>query len=603
MRKIILSVLTSILMLLTNAQQWQPAGNKIKTAWAEKIDTSDPLPEYPRPQLAREQWINLNGLWNFTIVEKNSNKPETFDGNILVPYPVESALSGVQERVGENRELWYKRSFTVPAAWKDKNIVLNFGAVDWQADVWINDIKVGSHKGGYTPFSFNITPFLVKGEQKLLVKAWDPSDKGNQPRGKQVENPHGIWYTPVTGIWQTVWIEPVEAAYITLLKTVPDIDRGNISVTADTRGTVTSDIIEVKVLEDGRVIGSGKAVPGVNFMVPVPDTKLWSPESPYLYDMEVSIIRNGKTIDKVKSYFGMRKISTATDKNGIVRMQLNNKDYFQFGPLDQGWWPDGLYTAPTDEALLFDIKKTKDLGFNMIRKHVKVEPARWYYHCDKEGILVWQDMPNGDAHPEWQRWNFFNGKELVRSAESENNFRREWKEVINLTFSNPCVVVRVPFNERWGQFKTKEIVEWTKNYDPSRLVNPASGGNFYDTGDIIDIHNYPQPVMGLFDSKKVNVLGEYGGIGLAIEGHLWEKDRNWGYVQYKNSEEATSEYVKYAEKLKQLIPFGYSAAVYTQTTDVEIEVNGLMTYDRKIIKLDEAKIRKVNREICRSLNN
>ena len=542
-------------------------------------------------------------MWNFTIVEKNSNKPETFDGNILVPYPVESALSGVQERVGENRELWYKRSFTVPAAWKDKNIVLNFGAVDWQADVWINDIKVGSHKGGYTPFSFNITPFLVKGEQKLLVKAWDPSDKGNQPRGKQVENPHGIWYTPVTGIWQTVWIEPVEAAYITLLKTVPDIDRGNISVTADTRGTVTSDIIEVKVLEDGKVIGSGKAVPGVNFMVPVPDTKLWSPESPYLYDMEVSIIRNGKTIDKVKSYFGMRKISTATDKNGIVRMQLNNKDYFQFGPLDQGWWPDGLYTAPTDEALLFDIKKTKDLGFNMIRKHVKVEPARWYYHCDKEGILVWQDMPNGDAHPEWQRWNFFNGKELVRSAESENNFRREWKEVINLTFSNPCVVVRVPFNERWGQFKTKEIVEWTKNYDPSRLVNPASGGNFYDTGDIIDIHNYPQPVMGLFDSKKVNVLGEYGGIGLAIEGHLWEKDRNWGYVQYKNSEEATSEYVKYAEKLKQLIPFGYSAAVYTQTTDVEIEVNGLMTYDRKIIKLDEAKIRKVNREICRSLNN
>ncbi|MDD4145193.1 MAG: glycoside hydrolase family 2 TIM barrel-domain containing protein [Prolixibacteraceae bacterium] len=590
-------------MLLTNAQQWQPAGNKIKTAWAEKIDTSDPLPEYPRPQLARKQWINLNGLWNFTIVEKNSNKPETFDGNILVPYPVESALSGVQERVGENRELWYKRSFTVPAAWKDKNIVLNFGAVDWQADVWINDIKVRSHKGGYTPFSFNITPFLVKGEQKLLVKAWDPSDKGYQPRGKQVENPHGIWYTPVTGIWQTVWIEPVEAAYITLLKTVPDIDRGNISVTADTRGTVTSDIIEVKVLEDGKVIGSGKAVPGVNFMVPVPDTKLWSPESPYLYDMEVSIIRNGKTIDKVKSYFGMRKISTATDKNGIVRMQLNNKDYFQFGPLDQGWWPDGLYTAPTDEALLFDIKKTKDLGFNMIRKHVKVEPARWYYHCDKEGILVWQDMPNGDAHPEWQRWNFFNGKELVRSAESENNFRREWKEVINLTFSNPCVVVRVPFNERWGQFKTKEIVEWTKNYDPSRLVNPASGGNFYDTGDIIDIHNYPQPVMGLFDSKKVNVLGEYGGIGLAIEGHLWEKDRNWGYVQYKNSEEATSEYVKYAEKLKQLIPFGYSAAVYTQTTDVEIEVNGLMTYDRKIIKLDEAKIRKVNREICRSLNN
>jgi beta-galactosidase/beta-glucuronidase len=297
----------------------------------------------------------------------------------------------------------------------------------------------------------------------------------------------------------------------------------------------------------------------------------------------------------------MRKISAKRDENGIVRLQLNNRDYFQFGPLDQGWWPDGLYTAPTDEALMFDIRKTKDFGFNMIRKHVKVEPARWYYHADKLGILVWQDMPSGDQSPRWQTRNYFNGQEFQRSAASEENFRREWKEIIDLTFSNPSVVVRVPFNEAWGQFKTPEIAEWTKNYDPSRLVNPASGGNHYDVGDMLDMHNYPDPVVGLFDSKRSNALGEYGGIGLAVEGHLWEKERNWGYVQYKTAEEATKAYIDLAEKLKKLIPFCYSAAVYTQTTDVEIEVNGLMTYDRKVIKLLEEKVRKVNQEICNSL--
>jgi beta-galactosidase/beta-glucuronidase len=313
--------------------------------------------------------------------------------------------------------------------------------------------------------------------------------------------------------------------------------------------------------------------------------------------MEVSVLRDGRLLDQAKSYFGMRKISTRKDANGIWRMQLNNKDLFQLGPLDQGWWPDGLYTAPTDEALLSDIKKTKELGFNMIRKHVKVEPARWYHHCDREGILVWQDMPSGDRNPPWQQRNYFNGKELERSAASESNFRREWKEVMDLVISNPCVVVWVPFNEAWGQFKTAEIVEWTKSHDPSRLVNPASGGNHYDLGDMIDMHNYPEPVMGLFDSKRVNVLGEYGGIGLVLPDHLWEKNRNWGYVQYKTPQEATNAYVALTEKLKKLIPFGYSAAVYTQTTDVETEVNGLMTYDRKIIKLDPERVRKANLEV------
>ncbi|QGY47565.1 beta-galactosidase [Maribellus comscasis] len=597
MKKIILLFIIGIFLFEGNAQNWQPAGEKIKTQWAEEVDPENPLSEYPRPQLVRDQWQNLNGPWSYALVKRGGSLPQAFEGEILVPFAIESSLSGVQKRVGENEELWYQRTFTVPSEWKNKNIVLNFGAVDWLADVWVNDIKVGTHEGGYAPFCFDITPFLEKGEQKLTVKVWDPTDRGYQPVGKQTNRPRGIWYTPVTGIWQTVWIEPVGKTFITQLKTVPNVDGENVSVLASAKGLIDTDIVEVKVIEDGNVLSTGKAVAKQEVLVDVPEAKLWSPESPFLYDMEVSILRDGKVIEKVESYLGMRKISTKRDESGIVRLQLNNKDYFQFGPLDQGWWPDGLYTAPTDEALLYDIQKTKDFGFNMIRKHVKVEPARWYYHCDREGILVWQDMPNGDDHPEWQTRNFFDGKELERSARSEENYRHEWKEIMDLCYSNPSVVVWVPFNERWGQFKTEEITEWTKNYDPSRLVNPASGGNHYDVGDIIDMHNYPEPVMGLYTSKRANVLGEYGGIGLPIDNHLWETGRNWGYVQYKNSEEATDEYVKYAKMLMKLIPYCYSGAVYTQTTDVESEVNGLMTYDRKVIKLDEERIREVNQEI------
>ncbi len=602
MKKLLLALSTTLFFVTSFAQDWKPAGDKIKTAWASKVDPSAPLPEYPRPQMMRDMWQNLNGLWNYAILPKGANAPEKFDGKILVPFAIESSLSGVQKTVGEDNELWYQRSFAVPAAWKGKRIMLNFGAVDWKADVWLNDIKIGSHQGGYSPFSIDITSFLAKDKaQHLVVKVWDPTDASFQPRGKQVKNPEGIFYTSVTGIWQTVWIEPVEQAYVSQLKTVPNIDGGNVSVLAVTSGSSSTDIIEVKVLDQGKVVGAGKAANGQEVFVAVPNTKLWSPELPFLYDMEVSIIRNGIAIDKLKSYVGMRKISTKVDANGIHRMQLNNKNYFQFGPLDQGWWPDGLYTAPTDEALLFDIKKTKDFGFNMIRKHVKVEPARWYYHCDKEGILVWQDMPSGDAFQPWLQRSYFNAPELQRSKASDDNFMQEWKEIMDLTYSNPSVVVRVPFNESWGQFNTPKIVEWTKNYDPSRLVNPASGGNHFDIGDMIDIHNYPEPRLGIFDSKRVNVLGEYGGIGLHIDGHLWETGRNWGYVQYKTIDETTDVYVSFAEKLKELISSAYSAAVYTQTTDVESEVNGIMTYDRKVIKMSEEKIRKINLEICQSL--
>jgi len=598
-------VILLTLSLVSNAQNWKPAGDKIKTEWAKDVSPTFNPPQYPRPILERGVWLNLDGLWDYAIVTKGNAMPDKYDGKILVPYPIESSLSGVQKTVGELNELWYNRSFEVPKFWKAKKVLLHFGAVDWKTDIWINNIKIATHKGGYTPIDLDITPYLNKNlTQNLKVRVWDPTDKGFQPHGKQVEKQGGITYTANTGIWQTVWIEPVNENYITNFKTVPNIDQNTVTVLPILKENSPNDIVEVTVLnkDKDQILTKCSAAAGQEVLLSIPLAKLWSPESPFLYDLKVTLKRNGVIIDSVWSYFGMRKISTKKDDNGIVRLQLNNKDYFQFGPLDQGWWPDGLYTAPNDAALYYDIKKTKDFGFNMIRKHVKVEPARWYYLCDLEGILVWQDMPSGDRSPQWQRTNFFNGVELARSQESEAEYRTEWKDIIDLLYSNPCIVTWVPFNEAWGQFKTPEIAEWTKSYDPSRLVNPASGGNFYPVGDMLDVHNYPDPQMSMYTSSRACVLGEYGGIGLPIENHLWETGRNWGYIQFKTSEEATNEYIKLAEKLKKLIPLGFSAAVYTQITDVEAEVNGLMTYDRKVIKLDEARISKINKEICNSLN-
>ncbi|MCL1822566.1 MAG: beta-galactosidase [Prolixibacteraceae bacterium] len=592
-----LTAMMAFALVAPTYAQWQPAGDKLKTSWSEKIDPAKVWQEYPRPVMERTDWQNLNGLWDYAILPAGQSEPAKFDGRILVPFAVESSLSGVQKPVSDKEALWYKRSFTVPAAWKGRDVLLHFGAVDWKAEVFINDIKIGVHTGGYTPFSFNITPFLKVGEQKLVVKVIDPTDRGFQPRGKQVSRPNSIWYTAVTGIWQTVWLEPVNERYISELRAVPDVDNGVMSVQAICEKATLTDIVEVSVWDGATMVSSGKAVMGQTVDLAIPNAKLWSPESPFLYDLKINLYQNGKLVDKVNSYCAMRKISTKRDPNGIVRMQLNNKDYFQLGPLDQGWWPDGLYTAPCDEALKYDIQKTKDLGFNMIRKHVKVEPARWYMHCDRLGILVWQDMPSGDRSPQWQTRNYFNGTELIRTPESDANFRKEWKEIMDYLYNHPSIVVWVPFNEAWGQFKTVEVAEWTKTHDRSRLVNPASGGNHYRTGDMLDVHNYPGPELSMYDAERANVLGEYGGIGLPLEGHLWQPDRNWGYVQFKNSKEATDEYVKFAEILKKMVISAYSAAVYTQTTDVEIEVNGLITYDRKVIKLEEDRVKKVNTEI------
>lgn len=583
--------------------QWKPVEGQIRTQWSEQVNPDNVLPEYPRPIMERTEWKNLNGLWDYAIIEKGKHTPSVFDGKILVPFAVESSLSGVSKTVGAEKELVYRRAFDVPSSWKGKKVLLHFGAVDWKTDVWVNDVKVGSHAGGFTPFSFDITEALQGKNNTLMVKVWDPTDKGYQPRGKQVSRPEGIWYTPVTGIWQTVWLEPVSESYIQDLRITPDIDNSLLSLKALVKDATSKDLVEVKVFDGQQLVAQGKSINGECVQVAMPENaKLWSPESPFLYTLKVSLKQGGKLVDEVSSYAAMRKYSSKRDANGIVRLELNNKPLFQFGPLDQGWWPDGLYTAPTDEALLYDIQKTKDFGFNMIRKHIKVEPARWYTYCDKLGIIVWQDMPSGDRNPEWQNRKYFEGTEMKRSAESEACYRKEWKEIMDALYSYPCIGTWIPFNEAWGQFKTPEIVEWTKQYDPTRLVNPASGGNHYTCGDMLDLHNYPAPELYLYDAQRATVLGEYGGIGWVVQGHIWEPDRNWGYIQFNSSKEVTDEYVKYAEKLYDLIPRGFSAAVYTQTTDVEVEVNGLMTYDRKVIKLDEKRVREINRKLCESLN-
>ena len=577
--------------------QYAPAGDSLKTRWAAEVTPENVWQEYPRPQMTRLDWMNLNGLWDYVICPKGQ-LVDKYDGKILVPFCVESSLSGVQKYVGKDNELWYQREFEVPSKWNGKRILLHFGAVDWKCDVWVNDIKVGSHTGGYTPFSMDITQALKKKGNVLKVRVWDPTDQGEQPCGKQHVKPHGIWYTPVTGIWQTVWLEPVNANHIVDVKIVPDIDNHKVTVKPEIVNPSNDNKIEVVVSELFTDVAKAYSINGEDVEVSMPaDAKLWSPDYPFLYEMSIILYQGNKEVDWVSCYFAMRKFSTAKDENGIVRLMLNNEPIFMFGPLDQGWWCDGLYTAPCDEALKYDIQKTKDFGYNMIRKHVKVEPARWYYHCDQLGIIVWQDMPSGGRGPGWVTDRYFDGSLSRRTPESEATYKKEWKEIIDYLYSVPSIGVWVPFNESWGQFKTPEIVEWTKSYDPSRLVNPASGGNHYPVGDILDIHNYPDPEMYFYDASRVNVLGEYGGIGRKIEGHTWVPSQGWGYVEYDTEEKVTDTYVEYANKLLDLIPRGFSGAVYTQTTDCEVELNGLMTYDREVIKLNEERLREINLKI------
>ncbi|WP_224997873.1 glycoside hydrolase family 2 protein [Cesiribacter sp. SM1] len=590
---------------LVKAQQasWKPVADRITSPWAEKVNPAAPLAEYPRPQMVRENWQNLNGLWEYTITPKDQAAPAQFSGSILVPFAPESALSGVGKRVGKDSVLWYRTTVKVPASLRRQKLLLHFGAVDWQTQVWVNGREAGTHEGGYDPFTFDITPHLRNGsQQEIVVRVWDPTDEGPQPRGKQVNEPHAIWYTPVTGIWQTVWLEPVPQTYIAGTRQTPDIDKQSLTVNVQLENQQANDRIRITALDGNTKVAETEVAAGQEAVLQLKDQKLWSPENPFLYNLQLSLLRNGRVVDRVQSYFGMRKISMEPDENGIQRMLLNNRFVFQFGPLDQGWWPDGLYTAPTDEALLFDIQKTKEMGFNMIRKHVKVEPARWYYHADRLGMLVWQDMPNGDWGGRWGNNPGIAGigEDMERSPESEKIFRTEWAAIMDDFHNFPSIVVWVPFNEAWGQFKTEEITNWTMERDPSRLVNTASGGNFHPVGHIIDIHNYPDPAMprsDLFGKDRILVLGEYGGLGLPVEGHTWQTKDNWGYQSFKNKEELFEKYKEFIDRLEDMIPKGLSAAIYTQTTDVEIETNGLMTYDRRIIKIPAEQLRAVHSKL------
>jgi len=584
------------------ARAWQPAPGPLMTRWAKDVSPKNAHPEYPRPQMVRQQWQNLSGLWDYAITEKDAPQPTAWDGQILVPFPVESALSGVMKRVSEQERLWYRRTFKVPGSWKGKRVLLHFGAVDWEASVWVNGREIGTHRGGYDAFSFDITDALkASGDQELVVAVWDPTDAGYQPRGKQVRKPGGIWYTPTSGIWQTVWLEPVAASHIHSLRITPQVDASSVIVQTTARsGAGRSLEFEVEVLDGTKVVQRAKIgtsstageVVAPRVELKVPNAKLWSPDSPHLYGLRIRLFEDGKKVDVVESYFGLRKIAVAKDAHGINRLFLNNRPLFQFGPLDQGFWPDGLYTAPTDEALRYDIEMTKKLGFNMARKHVKIEPARWYYWCDKLGLLVWQDMPSGD------RYISGNQPDITRSPESAANFERELRAMVEGLYNHPCIVMWVPYNEGWGQWDTCRIVDLIKQWDPTRLVNNASGWTDRGCGDVHDIHSYPGPAVPPLDEKRAAVLGEFGGLGLPVKGHTWQDERNWGYRSFKTAEELTDAYIALIRRLHPMTGNqGLCAAVYTQTTDVEVEVNGLMTYDRALVKMDPAAIAAANQTV------
>lgn len=591
------SIITGTLLLLLSVSctqkkeiNWKIAENPILTEWAADVDPEKPWKEYPRPDMVRNAWMNLNGMWDYAITLKGT-KPESWDGSILVPYPIESALSGVKKVVTEDQNLWYKTYFSIPRAWNKKHILLNFEAVDWETTVWIDGKEVGVHRGGYVPFTFDITESLgTTTDHELLVCVWDPTDKGPQPRGKQVSSPGSIWYTPTTGIWQTVWIEPVNETYISSFRTVTDADNGTVTFNADITNAGSASLL-FNIKKEGKTIASATGNAGENVTVKIDEPVLWSPENPFLYDIEIELNNNNKSSDKVLSYTGLRKISLGKTPDGFTRMLLNNEFVFQNGPLDQGFWPDGLYTPPTEEAMVYDLLKTKEMGFNMLRKHVKIENRIFYNWCDKLGILVWQDMPSGDKYISGDM------PDISKSKESTEQFETELKSMIETLYNHPSIIMWVPFNEGWGQFETGRITDLIADYDSTRLVNSTSGWTDRGTGDINDIHHYPDPVVQPAEEKRAIVLGEFGGLGLPLQGHTWEQ-KNWGYRNMEDTLQLLARYELYYDLVHRFVKEnGLSATIYTQTTDVETETNGLMTYDRKINKMGVENVFRANNNI------
>ena len=596
---------------------WKPAAGHIMTEWAASIDPAAPLPEYPRPQMVRPDWQNLNGLWDYAITAKEAPQPDAFDGEILVPFAIETALSGVKRPLLPDQRLWYRRRFTIPEAWSGKRILLHFEAVDWQCICSVNGKRVGEHTGGYVPFCLDITDALREGENQLVVAVRDPTDKHWQQKGKQVLAPKTIYYTATSGIWQTVWLEPVPLDnHIQRLRLLPDIDAESLEIQVFAS---TDCEVRLTASSQGKKISRSEGAIARHLRLPVLEPRLWCPEDPFLYDLKGEILKGGQIVDSVDSYFGMREVSTAVGPSGHKRIFLNGKPIFLHGPLDQGYWPDGGMTPPSDEAMVFDVERTLQLGFNMTRKHVKVEPRRWYYHADRLGLTVIQDMVSGGAnmlsdievamvvalnrHREDTTEKAL-GKTWRDSAESRDDFERELTEVIDHLHGGPCILIWVPFNEAWGQYDAARIAGLVRRHDSTRLVDHASGWQDQGAGDFNSRHTYRIKLRR--PSKKdarIYFISEYGGYNFQEKSHLWDEDSKFGYKMFKDKEALAEAYAGLIRR--QLIPLisrGLGAAVYTQFTDVEIESNGLFTYDRKILKIDPEQISSLNREIYQAFD-
>ncbi|MBW2241114.1 MAG: beta-galactosidase [Deltaproteobacteria bacterium] len=586
----------------------------LRTRWADDVDPDLPLPEYPRPQLRRERWTNLNGRWDLAIQPREASAPASFDQEILVPFPVGSALSGVQQTVGPEERIWLHRSFATPALGERERLRLHFGAVDWEAEVWCNDQRVGLHQGGFDPFFFDITDALVAAdEQGLVVAIWDPTDAGTQPLGKQIREPFGIQYTAVSGIWQTVWLEPVPDRCIERIVAETKLDLDAVTVRVRTSCTEAEYQVEIAVRAAGVTLArttaavvDGEAVAELQ----LPGLHPWSPEDPFLHDLEIHLLRGDARLDHVESYFGAREVAVDRDADGYWRLFLNGEPIFHLGPLDQGWWPDGLYTAPTDEALAFDIEATKRMGFNTIRKHVKVEPARWYWHADRLGVLVWQDMPNLPFDLRWFLRELGKGQrpeqvpfDFTRPDEVAKTYRRELDAMLDSLAPFACIVVWVPFNEAWGQHDTDAILAHVARRDPTRLVDGPSGWTDTGTGAIRDHHVYnAEKDLPPLEPDRPLVYGEFGGLKLHVEEHVVVEE-GWGYAEAETPEALAEAYEELMEVIGGLVERGLAGAIYTQTTDVEGELNGLLTYDRAVFKISPQRLAAAHRGILGRLLN
>ena len=590
--------------LCRTVQAQEPVTAYMPTPWTSRVDKTLPLNDYPRPSMVRDNWRNLNGRWQYAIREKQMGIPAEWDGEIVVPFPVESYLSEVQQRISDKKRIWYRRMVQVDRLPKNKRTLLHIGASDWETTLFINGVAVLSHRGGYTPISADITAYLKTGNNSIVISVADPTDAGEQARGKQVSRPGGIYYTSVTGIWQTVWLEQVPVTYIRSYKVITDIDQQQLTIRPETAQRQPGDRYVLSVFDQGRLLVKKEYATDGPLVAAVPSVVLWSPEQPHLYDFRLAITRLGDTVDQVSGYFGMRKVEVKKDEKGISRLFLNNKPLFMYGPLDQGYWPDGIYTAPTDEALLSDIERMKAMGFNMVRKHVKVEPERWYYYCDKLGLMVWQDMPSGyqeivpvkdHDHSVEGSWLAEQYKDLTRNKTSEEAFRQEWKAIINTLENHPAIVVWVPFNESWGQFKTNEILRWTKQLDPSRVVDGPSGWIDRGGGEMRDYHLYGNRLQKRFPVEKDRalVIGELGGLGFTDPEHSMKKEV-WSYGSFKSTAALWDAYKELVLRIKELKKAGFSAAIYTQLTDVETEGNGIITYDRMRLKMSAGQLKELH---------